>query len=423
MRRARPTRHARRPARAGVLHGLALTATAVLAFGGAAAATAYVQLQDNITSADVSDLLAPVPTDEAAAPADPDDPNAGQDLNILVMGSDDRSGENEQVSGYYVDGMRSDTTIVVHVSADRSRVELVSIPRDSMVQIPACTMTNGVTTRAQRGMFNSAFALGADTGGDVLSAAACTINTVQQNTGLTIDDWVVVDMAGFVRMVDALGGVTMCIPEDISSEKANNLTLTAGVQTLPGTIALDFARARTGEGLGDGSDTSRIGRQQQLIAATLNQVLSKNMLTDVGQLISFFDAATESLTIDEGLSSLTDLTGLAFSLREIGAEDITLLTIPWAPDPADPNRVVWTDEADAVWARLVADQPAVVEPAPEAPADPQSPGATDAPATDPATDPGTGTDPGTDPAAPTPTETKEAGREAFTGADVTAVCA
>ena len=120
----------------------------------------------------------PSPTKEP----DPDDPNAGQAVNILILGSDQRDGVNAEIGGE-VAGMRSDTTMVLHISADRSRVELVSIPRDSLVDIPSCTMTNGKTTRATHGMFNSAFATGWDNGGDMTSAAACTINTVQQNTG------------------------------------------------------------------------------------------------------------------------------------------------------------------------------------------------------------------------------------------------
>ncbi|WP_239078942.1 LCP family protein [Cellulomonas marina] len=407
-RRPRALRHARARSRHPLLRGAAVVATGVLAFAVAGTATVAANLQGNITSADVSDLVVPVDEPSTDATPDPQDASAGQALDILVMGSDERDGENAAIGGS-VEGMRSDTTILVHVSADRSRAQLVSIPRDSLVEIPACTATNGQTSRPRTDLFNSAFATGADMGGDAASAAACAISAVQVNTGVTVDHYVVVDFVGFTKMVDALGGVTMCIPEDMSSPMAG-LQLSAGVQTLDGTTALAFARAR--KGVGDGSDTSRLGRQQQLLAATLQGLLSKNFLTDTGQLIGFFDAATESLTTDPGLSSIADLTGLAFSLRGIDPASITFLTIPFGPAPSDPNRVVWTPEADAVWAAIAADQP-LPSSEPAAPA---------APAT---TDPAAPADPAASaPAAPepTPTETKAAGQEAFTGADVTAVC-
>ena len=165
-----------------------------------------------------------------------------------------------------VDGQRSDTTIVVHISADRSRVEMVSIPRDSLVDIPSCKRSDGSESYPQyNAMFNSAFSIGGQTG-EVSDAAACTQKTVESLTGVYVDDFVVVNMAGFVNMIDALGGVPMCIEEDIASPKAHLDLLTAGYHVLDGTTALGYARARTGTGL-NGSDTSRIGRQQELIAA------------------------------------------------------------------------------------------------------------------------------------------------------------
>lgn len=411
--RPRAVRHARRFGTHGVLRGLAVTMTAVLAFGLAGAASVYAKMQSNIDSVDVSGLIDPI---AEATPADPDDPNAGKDVNILVMGSDERDGANGEIGGD-ASGMRSDTTIVVHISADRQRVELVSIPRDSLVDVPACRMSDGSTTGAYNGMFNSAFATGAENGGDLASAAACTINTVQHNTGVSIDHFVVVDFVGFIQMVDALGGVGICIPEDIDSPKAS-LVLSAGFQTLNGTQALGFARARTGEGLGDGSDTNRLGRQQRLIAAVVTEVLSKNLLTDLPSLLQFASAATSSLTTDPGLASVDAIPGLAYSLRGVSTSNVSFMTIPFAAAPSDPNRVVWTSAADEVWANIAADQPML--------------GVTETPATtDPATTPTdsataptdtASTPAGTTTTIPAPAETKEAGKEAFDAGDVTAVC-
>src|SRR5690606_13051150 len=106
---------------------------------GAGAATAYSRLQNNIESADVEHLLGERPPEPTP---DPDDPNAGTPVNILVLGSDTREG-NSGVASDDVDGQRSDTTIVMHISADRQRVELVSIPRDSLVDIPTCERSDG----------------------------------------------------------------------------------------------------------------------------------------------------------------------------------------------------------------------------------------------------------------------------------------
>ncbi len=387
-----------------MLRTIALGVAAVVVFGGSGVAAVAAKLNGNMEKVDVSNLVNPIaePTKEP----DPDDPNAGQAVNILILGSDQRDGENGEIGGA-VEGMRSDTTMVLHISADRSRVELISIPRDSLVDIPSCTMTNGKTTRATHGMFNSAFATGWDNGGDMTSAAACTINTVQQNTGVTIDHFVVVDFAGFQQMVNSIGGVPMCIKNSMFSPDAG-LALAPGFQTLDGATALAYARARKGQGIGDGSDTNRIGNQQKLIAAMVREVLSRDVLTNPQKLISFLTAATASLTTDSGMS-IGNMTGLAYNLRNISTGNITFMTIPFAAAKSDPNRVEWTSAADEVWANLVNDVPALGE-TPAAPATttpPTTPGATTAPET---------------PVTPAPPETKDAGKEAFSAEDTTDVC-
>ena len=400
----------------GTARAVGLVATAVLAFGAVGGAAAVSRIQGNIAPSDGLELL----TDRPEQPTpDPSDPNAGKPLNILVMGSDERGGENgHEVAG--VAGMRSDTTILVHVSADRTRVEMISIPRDSRVDVPACHTTNGKTTAPATTRFNAAFANGATVGGDVDSAAACATQTVESLTDVFVDGFVVVDFAGFQNMVTAIGGVPICIPEPIDSPKAD-LRLDAGMQTLDGAQALGFARARYG--VGDGSDLSRIGRQQQLLAATVNQVLSKNVLSDLGQIYGFVDAGTKSLTMSANLSSIPSLAGLAFSLKGATSGNITFMTVPNAPDPQDPDaKVVWTSEADELWAKVRADEP-IAAPAPTT--DEAAGGSTDAAeATEPPSQTGEGAaDPTGDAAAePAPVQTKEAGKEAFSAADETAQC-
>ncbi len=407
--RLRGPRHARRLRGSRALRTVSLALTVVLLFAVSAFASLGQRLNSNLDTIDVGSLLGdPSPTDGASASPDPADPNAGNAINILVLGTDMRNGENAAIGGAD-NTMASDTAIVVHISASRDRVELVSIPRDSLVDIPSCLARNGKTTKPQtRAMFNSAFAIGWQAGGDMASAAACTGRTVQNNTGLTIDHFVVVDFSGFQSMVNAIDGVNICIPRELHDDYTG-LNLAAGQQTLNGVQALQFARARHGN-VGNGGDLDRIGNQQRLIAAIVNQVLSADVLANPAKITSFLSAATNSLTVDKGLNLVT-LTGIAYSLHSVRANDITFMTIPVQAAPDNPNRLVWAPGAKAVWANMVADRPIVgSDTSPTG-----SPASSGAPA-------GSPTTASTAASTPTPTETKEAGKEPFTPADVTAVC-
>ena len=387
--RQRRVRHARRHRHHPLLSGVALTALALVSFGATAAATAYVRLENNIETHDVSALIDEVPTGSVTTQHDPNDPSEGQALNLLVMGSDVRDGENALLGGDE-DGMRSDTTIVVHISADRTRMDLVSIPRDTRVDIPACNFLDGSTSRAQSARFNAAFSIGARND-DVGEAAACTINTVQSLTGIPIDGWIVVDFAGFRNMVDALGGVDVCIPNDMESPKAA-LSITAGMHRLDGFTALALARARTGEGLGNGSDINRLGRQQALMGAIAQEVFAKNLLTDIDELYRFLSAATQSLTADPKTGNIRSLAGLAWSLQSIPPENITFMTAPHAANPNDRNEVVFTSEATPIWQAFINDAPMVAQ-APVDPATPADPNAVPGTETPPTPAPTPGVDP------------------------------
>ena len=257
-------------------------------------------------------------------------------MNLLIIGSDDRSGENAAIGGEN-DGMASDTTIVAHVAADRSRVELVSIPRDLMADRPSCTMTDGTTTPARETdrQFNEAFAIGWAQGQDVESASGCTWKTVELLTGVRLDGLVLVDFVGLRDMVDAIGGVPICLPTDLHDDDTG-LDVPAGAQVFDGTTAVQFARAR--HDIGDGSDTGRITRQHDLMAAMTRSVLSQEVLTSPTALLRFAQAATSSLTASEGFRDLTDLTGFGLSLRNLQAERIVFASMPTEPDPRDGNR-------------------------------------------------------------------------------------
>ena len=331
---------------------LLLVAVSVVTAAASAAALA-LHWGGNVTRVDESDLMADDRARPAAATPDPEDPDAGVPVNLLLLGSDARDGENATIGGTFA-GRRSDVAIVVHVSADRSRVELVSIPRDSMVEIPSCRVTGGGTTAASPyAQFNKAFAWGWDAGHDLVSAASCTATTVEHLTGVRLDGFVAVDFAGFVDMVDAMGGVPVCIPRDLDDHKAK-LHLTAGTHVLTGKEAVALSRARYD--LSDGSDTYRMGRQQALLAAMTSKVLHGGVLTDPPKLIRLADAVTRSLT----LSKDVDPVGLAYALRSVRGEDVTFVTTPSGPDPRNNARVVWTSAADTLWARVAGDQPVLV---------------------------------------------------------------
>lgn len=352
-----------------------MAAVGLSAFVLTGTAVAYSSLQGNITTRDITALLGEDrPTATAEATQGPVDPGAGRALNVLVMGSDVRTGDNAVLGGSpEVEGMRSDTTLLVHISADRSRAEIASIPRDLLVDIPACPLPDGAQSAPQSdAMFNSAFAIGGE-GGLSEYAAACTVKTVEQMTGVFIDDYVVIDFAGFTHMVDALGGIPMCIPEPVSDSYAG-LDLDAGQQVLGGQQALAYARAR--KNVGDGSDISRIGRQQLLLGAMFRQVLAKNLLTDLPSLYQFLDAATRSVTAGPTLGQIPNLVGLANSLRSVPAGGIAFVTVPfdWAGNRVAPNA-----DSAALWAALAADTP-ITPPAPTpVPTDGATPGATDGP--------------------------------------------
>lgn len=366
------TQHARAHGRTWP-RAVGLAAVGVLAFGVAGAAAVYLELQSNIGEVDLTGLVG----DDSARPEvtepPPGDARAGSPVNLLIIGSDDRSGENGTIGGAE-EGMQSDTTIVAHVAADRSRVELVSIPRDLLADRPSCTMSDGSTTPAREArQFNEAFRIGWDHGHDVRSASACTWKTVESLTGVRLDGLVLVDFVGLRDMVDAIGGVPMCLATDLDDPEYTGLHVKAGPQVFDGPTAVQFARAR--HNIGDGSDTGRIERQQDLMAAMVRSVLSRDVLTSPTALFQFAQAATGSLTASTGFRDLTDLTGFGLSLRGVQADRIVFVSMPTVASTRQRYRVEATAEAAQLWARVAADQPVAEAPATDdaPPADPAAP--------------------------------------------------
>ncbi len=365
---SRHRRARQRPRHAATLrHGIVIPAVAsvllaALGFYGMQGVATVALATSNANTADISSLLgedqaeyisAPVATDEDGTPVDAAE---GEALNILVIGSDVRTDENADIGGY-VAGARGDTTIILHISADRSRMELVSIPRDTRVAVSDCESFDGQYQRGWTGKFNIAFANGYNFNNDPAEAAACVMRTLNDLTGIEFDgQFVVADFTGFRDMVDALGGVPMCIPYDVYSKKAK-LDLDAGAQILNGTDALAWARARTGTNLGDGTDLMRIERQQELIESMLRKALGVNAFTDMSVMTQFVKAATSSFTMSEEFADVTYDFGLAYSLRNIDLNNVTMMTAPWAYAGDSSGDVVLTSEAESVWEALRNDTP------------------------------------------------------------------
>ena len=319
-----------------MVRGLLSVGLALVVFAASFFAFAYYDLQSQITPIDPSTFLG---TDRPSR--DPvSDGYEGHAVNILVLGTDSRAGANN-VDGSEGDDdvvvARSDTAMIMHISADRSRVDVISIPRDTVVDIPSCTSSDGSTVEESEGQFNTAFANGAGTGSDkkaVTAGVACTIKTVEALTDIYIDESIVVDFSGLSTMVDALGGVTLYVDEDIDDTEYTGLVLERGCHHLDGATALQYARVR--HGVGDGSDISRISRQQNLMSAMLRTAQSKNLLTDADKLYSQ-------------------------SIASIGMDHINFVTMPHEPAAWDPDRVVPSESADAVWKALKSDKPIPAE--------------------------------------------------------------
>ncbi|MCT2593616.1 LCP family protein [Streptomyces sp. N2-109] len=313
------------------------TSVLVLAAAGVSWAL-YQRLNGNITTdQDTAEELARH-EDERPAPA----PSEAQ--NILLLGSDSRDGSNSEY-GRGGGTARSDTTMLLHLPKDRSSATAMSLPRDLMVEIPSCRKPDGSRSEAQLAQFNWAFEFG---------GAACTIRTVEQLTDIRVDHHMIVDFTGFKDIVNAVGGVEVCLADAVSDTDAK-LELEAGRQVLQGEDALGYVRARKSF---DGSDTQRMDRQQQFLGSLVQKVRTNGVLLNPTKLYPFLDAATSALTADSGLNSLKELYDLASSLRNIPEDQVRFLTVPRKQYTLDANRdELVQPAADQLFTQLRKDRP------------------------------------------------------------------
>jgi LCP family protein required for cell wall assembly len=302
---------------AAVASGAILAVTAV----GAGVTSVLGQLEGNITALDVSDQTGSAVTGSESVVID-ESTGETAPFNVLLMGSDSRAGKDNRGYGstaQFGTTERSDTTILLHVSADRSQAVAVSIPRDTLIDLPTCKNANGDSVKGGTGKFNEAMTRG---------GPGCTLKAVENMTGIKVDNFMVVDFGGFKAITEAVGGVEICLSEPVN-DPLSGLKLSAGKHMISGEEALAFVRAR--KTLGDGSDTSRIRRQQAFLSSMANKVLSSGTLLNPAALLGVLNAATESLTADPQLANIDNLRELVVSMKDLSPSNITFTTMPWYP--------------------------------------------------------------------------------------------
>ena len=242
-------------------------------------------------------------------------------VNYLVVGSDTREGLSRaeikrlKVGGTEVAaGKRSDTMLLVHISKKRDKAAIISVPRDTYARIPEHQNSQGKLIPASYSKINSAYSWG---------GAPLLIETFEAMSGLRIDHYVEINFVGFVRMVDALGGVEICTKRDINDPKSH-LVLPAGRHTLDGVDSLKYVRTRQFDGLGD---LGRMKRQQEFAGAMLRKATSAGVLLNPVKMVDFIGSALDSVVTDEGLNQ-NDLLTLGKQLRNLSASNVRTLTIP-----------------------------------------------------------------------------------------------
>ncbi|MFJ3833091.1 LCP family protein [Streptomyces sp. NPDC090046] len=255
-----------------------------------------------------------------------------QAINILVIGTDKRTGAGNEAYGDKDSVGHADTTILFHVSKDRTNATALSIPRDLITNIPACPTKqpdgSTKTIAPSKGTrFNTSL-------GQEGRDAGCTMRTVKELTGVEVDHFMMADFNAVKTLSTAVGGVPVCLDKAVNDEGGSQLKLDAGEHRLSGEQALAFVRTR--HGFGNNSDLDRIRIQQQFLGSMMREMKSKETLTSPKKFLSLAEAATKSLSVDSGIGSIGKLTDLAGELKNIDMKNITFTTLPVDDNPAEP---------------------------------------------------------------------------------------
>ncbi|WP_052869237.1 LCP family protein [Streptomyces niger] len=280
------------------------------------------------------------------------EPNAfGQTpMNILLLGSDSRNSKaNLKLGGAKADVGRkplADVQMLLHVSADRSSMSVLSIPRDTRVTIPKCTdPKSGDVYPQTTAPINQSLQHG---------GPGCTVATWKELTGIYIDHFMMIDFAGVVDMADAVGGVPVCVDDNIYSHDSkghgSGLKLTKGDHNIKGVQALQWLRTRYG--FEDNTDIGRAKAQHMYMNSMIRQLKAGTKLTDPGKLQALAEAATKALTVDDGLGSVKKLYDLGGDLNRVPVKRVTMATMPWSYGPGESYVIPKPGDAEQVFAML-----------------------------------------------------------------------
>ncbi|MEV7991824.1 LCP family protein [Streptomyces sp. NPDC086077] len=314
-------RRGRRPAKKPKARKAVLWTGGVLAFllvAGAGAGYLYIEhLNGNITSV----------ADDGASTGGFQKDKA---INILLIGTDKRTGAGNEAYGDSGSPGHADTTILLHVSKDRSNATALSIPRDLIVDVPDCPTTqedgtSEVIPGTPGVRFNTSL-------GQSGRTPSCTMRTVTELTGITPDNFMVADFNAVKTLTTAVDGVEVCLAKDIN-DTDSKLNLPKGTHTIQGEQALAFVRTRYA--VGNGGDLSRIGLQQQFLSALMRKLKSNDTLTDPSKMLKLAEAGTKALTVDSQLDSIGKLKDLGLELGKLDTKNLTFTTVPVIDNPAE----------------------------------------------------------------------------------------
>lgn len=319
----------------------------LLVLAGAGAGYAYYEyLAGKIRTGDLNSGKSDVAPPKANA--DGDTP-----LNVLVLGSDARNSEANKELGGARDTAgeppRADVIMLMHISADRSNMSVVSIPRDTRMPIPECTdsETHKTFKATENDIVNESLGRG---------GAGCTRAAIQNLTGVYIDHWMTVDFAGVVKMADAVGDVEVCVNQNIwdhstpAQHGGSGLKLKAGTWPVKGEQALQWLRTR--HAFGD--DAGRAKAQHMYLNSMMRRLQSQSLFTNPSRLNNLATKAMEAFRVSEEIGTPKKLYDLGMELKSVPANRITMMTMPHIADPRNPDAHYVPSPADAakVWTLL-----------------------------------------------------------------------
>jgi LCP family protein required for cell wall assembly len=271
-------------------------------------------------------------------------------MNILIMGSDSRLSADDKKLGGAADsaGARADVIMIAHLSADRSNMSVVSIPRDTRVDIPECEdpKTHHVYPKTNT-IINASLGRG---------GPGCTLATVQNLTKVYIDHWLMIDFKGVVKMADVLGGVDVCVqhsvwdrPTKYIKHGGSGLKLPKGHFVIKDKQALQWLRTRDAFG----SDAGRAEAQHMYMSSLIRTLRKENLFGNPARLNDIATTAMGAFEVSSEIGTPKKLYDLGMQLKSVPPNRMTMLTMPHDADPLDKNaHYIPGKDADTVWSLL-----------------------------------------------------------------------